>query len=253
VVPCYNEERRLQVAEFRDFLRVSPVRFVFVNDGSRDRTSDVLASLQQVFPDRVAVLDEGVNRGKAEAVRLGIRFALDRGCEFVGFWDADLATPLSEIPHFAGVFQAQPEVDMVFGARVKLLGRRVERKVARHYLGRVFATFVSTMLNLAIYDTQCGAKLFRVTSVIPSLFDRPFLSKWIFDVEIIARYLSEVGSAAAAQRIVEFPLHSWVDVAGSKLRVGDFFTAFADVLRIRAAYLAKGRKGVRRLPHTAPN
>ena len=251
VVPCYNEERRLRVEDFRQFLTSTPARFVFVNDGSRDRTSDVLASLQQVRPSHVTVLDETVNRGKAEAVRLGIRFALAQGCDFVGFWDADLATPLSEIPEFMRLLMERPEVDMVFGARIKLLGRHVERKAARHYLGRVFATFVSAMLNLAIYDTQCGAKLFRVTPETRVLFDRPFLTRWIFDVEIIARYLREVGAETAAQRIVESPLSSWVDVAGSKLRPGDFVTAFVDVLRIRAAYLGKARKGGRPLPHPA--
>ena len=129
---------------------------------------------------------------------------------------------------------------MVFGARVKLLGRCVERRAVRHYLGRIFATFVSTMLNLPIYDTQCGAKLFRVTRSSDALFRAPFLSRWIFDVEIIARYLREVGAEAAAKRIYEFPLMCWVDVAGSKLKPRDFVTSFVDVLRIRRAYLGRG-------------
>jgi dolichyl-phosphate beta-glucosyltransferase len=245
VVPCYNEERRLAAGKFRDFLAAGGVDFVFVNDGSRDRTVEVLASIQQACPGRVTVLDEGVNRGKAEAVRRGMCFALERGCDFVGFWDADLATPLDDIPRFLDVLAERPEIDMIFGARVKLLGRCVERKAARHYLGRVFATFVSTMLNLPIYDTQCGAKIFRVTPTTRALVDQPFLSRWIFDVEIIARYLQEVGVAAASKRIYEYPLECWIDVAGSKLKPGDFLVAFCDVLRIRRAYRIKKWKGLK--------
>jgi dolichyl-phosphate beta-glucosyltransferase len=241
VVPCYNEARRLPVQQFGEFLKTADVDLVFVNDGSGDNTVEVLESLRTVRPERVTVLDEKVNRGKAEAVRRGICFALDRGCAFVGFWDADLATPLSDIPEFLAVLRREPSLDMVFGARVKLLGRQVERKLARHYLGRVFATFVSTMLRLPIYDTQCGAKIFRVTPLAPALFRQPFLSRWIFDVEIIARYLQQVGTAAAAKRIYEFPLQRWVDVAGSKLKPRDFFVSFWDVLRIRSAY--RGTKG----------
>jgi dolichyl-phosphate beta-glucosyltransferase len=241
VVPCYNEGRRLPVPQFSEFLKTGDVDFVFVNDGSRDNTAEVLRALAQVRPERATVLDEGVNRGKAEAVRRGVCFALERGCDFVGFWDADLATPLSDIPQFVAVMRERPELEMVFGARVKLLGRHVERKAIRHYLGRIFATFVSTMLRLPIYDTQCGAKMFRVTSCTPALFDRPFLSRWIFDVEIIARYLGVVGAEAAARRIYEFPLLSWVDVAGSKVKPSDFFVAFWDVLRIRRAYLGGGK------------
>lgn len=236
VVPCYNEGKRLRVADYASFLKTTDVDFVFVNDGSRDNTADVLDGLRQARPERVTVLNETINRGKAEAVRRGICFALERGCAYVGFWDADLATPLADIPQFLAVMAARPEIDMIFGARVKLLGRHVERKAVRHYLGRVFATFVSTMLNLPIYDTQCGAKIFRVTPQSGELFGAPFLSRWVFDVEIIARYLRQVGVEAAAKRIYEFPLMCWVDVAGSKLKASDFLVAFLDVLRIRRAY-----------------
>lgn len=240
MVPCYNEAGRLPVIEFRQFLETTDVDFVFVNDGSRDNTSAILSGLGKSCPERVTVLDETVNRGKAEAVRLGIEFALECGWKFVGFWDADLATPLTDIPQFLDVLERRPELDMIFGARVKLLGRYVERRAARHYLGRVFATFVSTMLDLPIYDTQCGAKMFRAQPFGKALFGAPFLSRWVFDVEIIARYLREVGPERAAEGIYEFPLMRWVDVAGSKLKATDFLVAFFDVLRIRRAYLRGG-------------
>lgn len=242
VVPCYNEGRRLPVAKFEEFLTSSETDFLFVDDGSRDNTRDVLASLKEARPDRVTLIHQAENRGKAETVRHGICSAVEMAFEYAGFWDADLATPLDEIPEFMEVFAERPELDMVFGSRVKLLGRHVERKASRHYLGRVFATFVSTMLGLPIYDTQCGAKIFRVRPNTRALFEQPFLSRWVFDVEILARYLSEVGAEAASAKIYEFPLHSWVDVGGSKLKSTDFLVAFRDVLRIHRAYPKYGEK-----------
>jgi len=239
VVPCYNEAKRLPVRRFEEFFQKSDIDFLFVDDGSRDNTKEVLNALRDRFPGKVAVIVQERNCGKAEAVRRGMSGAIERGYEFAGFWDADLATPLGEIREFLQLFVEQPELDMVFGSRVKLLGRHIERKAARHYLGRVFATFVSTMLGLPIYDSQCGAKIFRIRSTTHTLFDRPFLSRWIFDVEILARYLSVVGTEAANSSIYEFPLHSWVDVDGSKVKPTDFFVAFRDVLRIRAAYQRK--------------
>jgi dolichyl-phosphate beta-glucosyltransferase len=238
VVPCYNEALRLPVADFRQFLARSPVRFVFVDDGSGDNTLERLQELRRGREDQVTVLASPRNQGKAAAVRQGVNFALEQGAGYVGYWDADLATPLDAIPQFMSVFAGRPDLDMVFGSRVKLLGRHVERRASRHYLGRVFATVVSTMLRLPIYDTQCGAKIFRVSPGTRDLWTEPFRTKWIFDVELLARYIRRVGSPdAAGKRIYEFPLDSWQDIGGSKVKALDFLIAFRDVIRIYRVYM----------------
>ena len=241
IVPCYNEAKRLDTAVFRQFLESSaPVRLVFVDDGSKDDTSSILHRLCAGSESRAMVVQCPVNGGKAEAVRRGLLHALHHlGPELVGYWDADLATPLDVIPRFVHILDTHPRIAMVFGSRVKLLGRFVKRQPRRHYLGRVFATVVSQMLRLPIYDTQCGAKLFRVDSGIAEILEKPFLSKWIFDVEIIARYIQHHGGnpALVENMIYEYPLERWEDVAGSKVRPGDFLTALGDVFKIRSAYL----------------
>jgi dolichyl-phosphate beta-glucosyltransferase len=238
VVPCYNEGLRLRVDEFQRFLCESQIRFVFVDDGSRDNTLARVESLRAKAGDRVVSLRCPVNRGKAEAVRLGVNYALEQDAEHVGYWDADLATPLSAIPEFLTVLAERTDLDMVFGSRVKLLGRQVNRRASRHYLGRVFATVASVVLRIPIYDTQCGAKIFRVCPETRDLFTEPFLTRWIFDVELLARYIRRLGlPALAAERIYEFPLHSWEDVDGSKVKPSDFFVALRDVLRIYSKYM----------------
>lgn len=245
VVPCYNEAERLPSAAILAWLTTAPaVRIIFVDDGSVDETLVVLKTLEQQLSDQVCVLPLTPNGGKAEAVRAGILYALQQfSPEFVGYWDADLATPLPAVEEFLKVLRSNPAIEMVFGARVKLLGRHVERRPLRHYLGRIFATTVSNVLNLAIYDTQCGAKIFRVTPRTIGVFEEPFLSKWVFDVEIIARYLRAHGGIPAqlANGIYEFPLEKWVDIAGSKVKPGDFFTALLDIARIRRRYLLPSR------------
>jgi dolichyl-phosphate beta-glucosyltransferase len=129
---------------------------------------------------------------------------------------------------------------MVFGARVRLLGRSIERRALRHYLGRMFATAASMMLGMSIYDTQCGAKLFRASPAILSLFQEPFLTRWLFDVEILARLLQARRGTRlprAEDVIYEFPLHEWHDVAGSKVKARDFFKAFFGLAAIYWHYL----------------
>ena len=238
VVPCYNEAQRLPTARFQEFLDQSSVQFVFVDDGSRDQTAQVLENLRASREDRVTVLRLKTNQGKAEAVRQGIHVALEQHAEYTGYWDADLATPLDAIAQFMDVFAARPELDMVFGSRVKLLGRNVRRRASRHYLGRVFATVVSLMLHMPIYDTQCGAKIFRVRPNTRELFAEPFRTRWVFDVEILARYIRQLGSPeSAANRIYEYPLDRWEDVGGSKVKGSDFVVALRDIGRIYWQYL----------------
>jgi dolichyl-phosphate beta-glucosyltransferase len=239
VVPCYNESARLRITEFENFLDSDQRNsvLIFVDDGSRDQTVAVLERIRKGREERVVVLLQAVNRGKAEAVRYGMNYAFDQHLPFAGFWDADLATPLAAIAPFVDLLTSHLELDMIFGARVRLLGRHVERRARRHYVGRVFATAASLVLELPIYDTQCGAKLFRCTPQVRAVFAKPFLSRWIFDVEIIARYISEMKSPAeAARRIYEFPLEAWTDVKGSKLGPRDFVRAAYDLLRIRWKY-----------------
>jgi glycosyltransferase involved in cell wall biosynthesis len=237
-VPCFNEAHRLRLNEFREYLRYSPeVSFLFVNDGSRDETAAVLRKFQAETGAQVDVLDYPENRGKAEAVRRGMLHALSPDVRYVGFWDADLATPLSAIDEFVSLLEDRPQIQMVFGARVKLLGREIDRRVARHYLGRIFATCASMVLKLPVYDTQCGAKIFRVTNVLPKVLEEPFGSRWIFDVEIIARFVRAIGNRAlASESIYEYPLRKWVDVAGSKVRPKDFVRAFLDLAAIWLKY-----------------
>lgn len=240
VIPCYNEESRFPLQRFTDFADGHPaIRFLLVNDGSKDRTLDVLRSAAAGREDQVGVIDQPVNGGKGEAVRTGVMAAMQQaGCQFVGFWDADMATPLELIEDLSAVLQGRPELAMVFGARVKLLGRYVERRAIRHYLGRVFATVVSVVLRLPIYDTQCGAKIFRVDAGTAALFDQPFCSRWVFDVEIIARFIRQrrYDMESVQKSIYEFPLPEWRDVAGSRVRPRDFFRAFFDVLKIYLRY-----------------
>ncbi|MBC8164568.1 MAG: glycosyltransferase [Bryobacteraceae bacterium] len=242
VVPCFNEAQRLQVQTFVDFLKETPSGFhlIFVDDGSRDNTLESLGQIKVGAGESAFVLARSPNGGKAEAVRFGMNYALDNlDPDVVGFWDADLATPLEAIGDLLSEMEESEAIQMVFGARIKLLGRHVERKLERHYLGRVFATVVSNVLDLAVYDTQCGAKLFRATPDLREVLREPFISRWIFDVEIIARFIRLRGVAWVHEAIYEYPLKRWEDVAGSKVKAGDFVKAAGEIVAIYQRYLRK--------------
>ena len=144
-------------------------------------------------------------------MRQGVLHAFDGDFDYIGYWDADLSTPLSNIQIFIDKLGESPERNIVIGARVRLLGRSVHRRPLRYYLDRAFATFASMALGLPVYDTQCGAKLFRNSLVLRQVFAKHFKTKWIFDIEILARYIS-VSSKKPQQilteKIIEYPLES---------------------------------------------
>ncbi len=238
IVPCYNEAKRLNCNAFADFVEENAdVAFLFVNDGSKDNTIEVLNSLSE-RNRRLMVLDLKQNGGKAEAVRNGMLYACNNlDAKYIGFWDADLATPLYEIPRFVAIAE-QKDFEIVTGLRLMRLGAGVRRKKKRHYLGRCFATAASVMLDLPVYDTQCGAKLYR-SGVVKPLFSEKFVTRWLFDVELLARYIVNFGKKRATGNIYEHPVFAWEDVAGSRLKFHDFFKAPLEMLRIKRKYLRK--------------
>jgi len=245
VIPCYNEARRLRGDAFLPFAHDHPsIRFIFVDDGSTDETSVVHAQFVAAAPGSISALRLERNHGKAEAVRRGILRALADSPRLVGFWDADLATPLGAVNDFLALAGTRPDIDVIIGSRVLLMGRDIRRHAARHYLGRVFATAASLALGIPVYDTQCGAKIFRATTAIAGLFAVPFRSRWVFDVEILGRYLNlpPDGGPPRRDRIYELTVPAWHDVPGSKVRPTDFVRALFDLPAIRRDRLA-GRQG----------
>jgi len=244
VVPCYNEANRLDAVRFQEFSAShAAIEFLFLNDGSTDGTLGVLERLHAVDSTRFRFVHLSRNSGKAEAVRRGILVALDESPDYVGFWDADLATPLDEIPHFCRVLDEHPMLGMVIGSRLRLLGHQIDRRPLRQALGRLFANMAGILLGVGIYDTQCGAKLFRANQTCAALFAEPFRARWIFDVEMFARLVAasrQFGGPGLEHLVYEYPLDRWRDVAGSKLRPHDFVWSLAELVRIYWTYLRPG-------------
>jgi dolichyl-phosphate beta-glucosyltransferase len=238
VVPCFNEARRLNVDAYLRFAdSAAQTRLLLVNDGSRDQTLEVLQRLRALRPEAFDICNLGQNQGKAEAVRRGVLRASAQGADYVGYWDADLATPLEAIFDFCDVLERRADIDVVLGSRMQLAGRDIRRRPLRRILGRGFARVASRVIRLPLYDTQCGAKLFRVNERTVSAFQFPFQARWIFDVELLAR-LSALSCEAQhfARSVYELPLEQWHEIPGSKVKPRDFLVAIAELGRIAWRY-----------------
>jgi len=236
VVPCYNEYSRLPFSAFDRFLRINNhIIFCFVNDGSKDKTIVRLNELKALHSHSVFIVDNSSNLGKAEAVRQGMLFSINfLDTEYVAFLDADLSTSLIEAMR---LFQIMEENSLlfVFGSRVATYGNMIERYGFRHYGGRIFATIVSMMLGLVIYDTQCGIKIFT-KELANRLFQDSFKDRWIFDVEIFARLKNMYNPEKLRKIMREIPLNEWTETGSSRIKCIDLLKIPVSLFKIWLAY-----------------
>jgi dolichyl-phosphate beta-glucosyltransferase len=238
IIPSYNEEKRFPKDAFARSLADLPgLSILFVDDGSRDGTAAMLCSFCDEHPTRAEVLVLERNGGKAEAVRQGMLQAGRQGggFDYYGYFDADLAIPLNEAFLFFAFLQDRRPVYILSG-RVKLLGTtRIDRYLYRHLLGRIFATFVSWTLGLAVYDTQCGAKLVRA-DMANMLFLQPFMSRWLFDIELLYRCMALFGREQVEEQVAEVPLRRLHDPGGSSVSLMHALRMPFELWRIKRAY-----------------
>ena len=242
VVPCFNEEHRIDQGAFLGLADTEGVRLLFVDDGSTDATGRILAAMADAS-DAIEVFSLETNTGKAEAVRRGLVVALRSGADVVGYYDADLATPPGELVRLIRELRSRPELSGVLASRVARLGSSIERNALRHYVGRTYATIASIALGITVYDTQCGAKVFRVNDTFAAALAEPFRSSWAFDAEMLHRLLRGNTHAPGlpVDSFVELPLTAWHDVSGSKMRFGPALAALFDLLRIARRRRRTGR------------
>jgi dolichyl-phosphate beta-glucosyltransferase len=240
IVPAFNEEARLSPT-LRSYLaycrgQYSSVELIVVDDGSLDGTSQLVEGLAAEFPE-LRLIRLAQNQGKGFAVRSGVVNA--RG-SLILFADADGATPISEVSRLEDAVRGG--ADIAIGSRaLQESGVRVQARLHRRVIGRVFHRLVETLTVRDIKDTQCGFKLFR-DSVAHDLFSRMRMRGFSFDVELLMM------ARQRGYRIAEVPVN-WVHQPGSKVSlVTDSFRMARDLFVIRGHWI----RGEYRQPHLAP-
>ncbi|WP_116219175.1 MULTISPECIES: response regulator [unclassified Allomuricauda] len=221
VIPCYNEADRLSGKEFQDFARKHPgYHLCFVNDGSTDNTLEVLEEIRKGNEDSISIYDCEKNGGKAEAVRQGIlHLAKDGQFDYMGYLDADLSTDFTDFDELVRTIE-KSTFDIVSGSRISRMGADITKESARKIISKTINLAIQKILGMPFKDTQCGAKVMRPSTVI-AVFDKPFKTRWLFDVEIFIRMGKIYGKEKATSLICEQPLKRWIHADGSKLSMKD--------------------------------
>ena len=237
VLPCFNEAERLSLDSL--MLEIDPfpqVDFLFVNDGSTDNTAEILSALMNKKKN-VRVLHFSENVGKAEAVRGGFLEVIKKSeYSYIGYFDADFATPLNQLVLFFDHIVADPSHQLLLGSRIKRAGASIRRNHVRHYVGRIVATLVNnSIVKIPVYDTQCGAKV-MTAALAKEIFRDPFLSRWLFDIELIARLQEIYDYDRVVQIVYEVPLNEWIEKGKTKIRLKDVVGVPFQLLKIYRKY-----------------
>lgn len=190
IIPCYNEEKRFKRKEWRNYiLSRSNFHFFFVDDGSTDNTSNILKkNFHKTANAQIIELSNNVGKGPAiRSALLGINMTL---YDYFAFIDSDLEIPLNQLDNLHKAMLDKPN------SLVGLTYRKFKnnKSTAIRSLGSIIIRRLSTSIinsSHKISDTQCGCKIFS-TGII-EIFKDEFISKWLFDIEIILRFRDTYG------------------------------------------------------------
>ena len=244
VIPCYNEEERLLSKEFLNFVEEhSGYHLCFVNDGSTDRTFEVLQELKKGREEYISVYDCFKNGGKAEAVRQGMLFLEKfKYLDYIGFLDADLSTNLKDFDALVSTIETS-SFKIVSGSRISRMGANITKESARKIISLSINYIIRKILGMDFKDTQCGAKIMN-REIIQVAFQKKFVTKWLFDVEIFMRMRKHFGTKKAQAFICEQPLNRWVHADGSKLSMKDSVKIVFQLAEIAWVYRKNKNKNV---------
>lgn len=236
VIPCYNEELRLLGDEFKTFINSNlGYHLCFVNDGSTDKTLEVLEKLRVGNEDHISIYDCEKNGGKAEAVRLGmLHLAKQNQFDYLGFLDADLSTDFADFHDLVTTISGS-HFKIVSGSRMARMGADITKESARAIISKMINFIIRKTIGMEFNDTQCGAKIMS-KDVIEKTFQTKFLTKWLFDVEIFMRMKKIYGDEETKKMVCEQPLKRWIHADGSKLSFKDSLKIVFQIGQIAISY-----------------
>ena len=227
VFPAFNEERRLKTT-FKELIKFkkkfkSKLEIIFVDDGSSDLTHKLINTFKKKSSKNCKIISIRIkkNMGKGYALKLGIEKSSKT---WILTTDVDLSVPLTQIIKLNNKKFLRNK-NILFGSR-NLKNSKVNTRIHRYALGKIFNFLIKLILDISIKDTQCGFKLYE-KKIAKILFKELKDYSFTHDLEIV------ILAKKKGINIHEFPV-TWNHKKGSKLNIFlDPFRMFFKILLLR--------------------
>ncbi|XDD45919.1 glycosyltransferase [Leptospira sp. WS39.C2] len=228
VIPCYRESKRLPtyLNSLVEMFQGNPnVNFIIIDDGSPHKEfSKLKQKIQNILSNpQFTLFHYEKNIGKGHAIQYGLEKTEGN---YLGFIDADGATPAYEVKRMWDHINIHNEIDLIVGSRIPMHGKTVKKSFHRHIANRIFSFYFHKIFEIQIYDPQCGCKIFKRSSY-DKIKGKITDLRWLWDTQLLILFHRN------HQTIVEFPI-DWNEIPNSKFSFfKDSFSVLLSIWKYR--------------------
>ena len=225
IYPLYNEEMRLNktfldIEKFDKSKIFFKKEYIFVNDGSSDKTLSLLKEKYK-NKNKFKIISYAKNKGKGYALKKGVQIAKN---DWILTTDADCSVSNFQLNSWYKNKFIKKDILIYFGSR-NLKSSIVKKKIQRKIVGVIFIYLIRILFDIRISDTQCGFKFYR-SPIAKKIFKKIITNEYMHDIEIclIAKKFN--------LNIQDLPV-KWTHVDYGKINfIKDFFKVFFHLVKI---------------------
>jgi dolichol-phosphate mannosyltransferase len=227
IIPTYNEKENIEKIIRAVFSLDGEYHILVIEDGSPDRTAQIVRRLQEEFPDRLHMIERKGKLGLGTAYITGFKWSVENGYDYIFEMDADFSHNPNDLPRLYEAC-AKNGADLAIGSRycngISVINWPIGRVIMSYYA----SVYVRTVLGMKVYDTTAGFKCYRRNVLETIDLDKVRMKGYGFQIEM------KYTTFKLGFNIQEVPIIFVDRTEGtSKMSSGIFGEAFWGVMKLK--------------------
>ena len=227
IIPTYNEKENIEKIIRAVMALDGDYHILVIEDGSPDRTADIVRNLQTEFDGRLFMIERSGKLGLGTAYITGFKWALENGYDYIFEMDADFSHNPDDLPRLYEACSKEG-ADLSIGSRyckgISVVNWPIGRVIMSYYA----SVYVRTVLGMKVYDTTAGFKCYKRKVLETIDLDKVQMKGYGFQIEM------KYSTYRLGFRIKEVPVIFVDRTEGtSKMSSGIFGEAFWGVMKLK--------------------